>query len=266
MRADLSATPRAAMAKVLVILQSNYIPWKGYFDLMNTADEFVLYDEVQFTRRDWRNRNRIVIAGAVRWLTIPVAAKGKYLRPVNEIRVADGRWAERHWASIRHAYGQAPFFADYGETVAGLYERAAGLEYLSEINALFLEGLKPPLGIATPLVSSALVPRRAADPTARLVEICRARGAGIYLSGPAARSYINPAAFADVGIELAYADYSGYPIYPQASRVFEHGVSVIDLLMRVGPEARRHLKSSRGLDAIVAPGADGLEGGGQIAG
>lgn len=266
MRADLSATPRAAMAKVLVILQSNYIPWKGYFDLMNAADEFVLYDEVQFTRRDWRNRNRIVIAGAVRWLTIPVAAKGKYLRPVNEIRVADGRWAERHWASIRHAYGQAPFFADYGETVAGLYERAAGLEYLSEINALFLEGLKPPLGIATPLVSSALVPRRAADPTARLVEICRARGAGIYLSGPAARSYINPAAFADVGIELAYADYSGYPIYPQASRVFEHGVSVIDLLMRVGPEARRHLKSSRGLDAIVAPGADGLEGGGQIAG
>lgn len=236
--------------RVIVILQSNYIPWKGYFDLMNAADEFVLYDEVQFTRRDWRNRNKVVVGGAAKWLTIPVETKGRYDARIDEVRVSDPGWAARHFQTLRHAYGKAPYWRDYAAPLEDLYIRAAELDRLSAVNRLFLAALADWLGIDTPLSESTDVPRTTDDPVARLIEVCLARGATDYLSGPAARSYIDSSTFARSGLGLHYADYSGYPDYDQGAAECVHGVSVLDLLMRLGPAARDHLKSSAGLSAI----------------
>ncbi len=241
------------MTKTLVILQSNYLPWKGYFDLMAAADEFVVFDEVQFTRRDWRNRNRIVLAGKLHWLTVPVQLKGKYLAPIGEIEVADRDWAEKHWTTIQHAYGKAPHFAKAGKVLGETYADAAGLRRLSNINALFLERLAGLLGIQARLVPSSSVPRTTEDPTERLIEICRARGATRYISGPAARAYIQKELFDEAGVELLYANYQGYPTYDQAMEPFEHGVSIIDTLMRCGPEARAHLQSLRAPERFLDP-------------
>src|SRR6476660_6059569 len=108
----------------IAIVQSNYIPWKGYFDLMRSVDEFVLYDDVQYTRRDWRNRNRIKTADGVQWLTVPVQVKGKYTQPIREVRVNDREWAANHWARLRHAYARAPHFADYADLLGELYVAA----------------------------------------------------------------------------------------------------------------------------------------------
>src|SRR5690348_13129609 len=111
----------AASCKSLAIVQSNYIPWKGYFDLINSVDEFMLFDDMQFTRRDWRNRNRIKSAAGPLWLTIPVQVKGRYCQRIDETKAADLDWARRHWETIQHNYRRAAYFADYAPIFEELY-------------------------------------------------------------------------------------------------------------------------------------------------
>jgi len=229
--------------KTIAILQSNYIPWKGYFDIIAAVDEFMIFDEAQFTRRDWRNRNRIIIDGRLHWLTIPVSSKGRFNAPIAEMEVSESGWAEKHWRSIQHAYGKAPFFSLYGPPLEKLYEQAATLPLLTEINELFLRRISTMLDLAPEFQRTSQIPRQAQSPTGRLVEICAGRKADVYVSGPAARDYIQSAEFAAAGVKLRYANYAGYPTYQQASESFEHGVSIVDTLMHCGPQARGHLKS-----------------------
>jgi hypothetical protein len=238
--------------KSIAILQSNYIPWKGYFDLIAAVDEFLIFDEVQFTRRDWRNRNKIVVQGAVKWLTIPVKTKGRYLEPIEEIETDGHRWAEQHWKTISHAYRRAAHFAEYQGVLEATYQKATGLVRLTEINELFLREIAGLLGISTPIARANIVPRTTQLPADRLVEICLGRHATEYVSGPAARAYIEPEKFSNAGVALRYADYSGYPVYEQYATAFEHGVSILDLLMRCGPAAREHLKSPSHRDSFVS--------------
>ena len=229
--------------KTVAILQSNYIPWKGYFDIIAAVDEFLIFDEVQYTRRDWRNRNKIVQGAEPIWLSIPVATKGKYNSPVRDMFIADKSWARKHWMSIRHAYSKAAYFDDVGPVLEAIYERAAGLERLTEVNLLFLQQLVEFLNVETTILTTDAIARTTEDATERLVEICTARNAKAYLSGPAARAYIVKSQFDKSGIELLYADYGGYQEYEQGTATFEHGVSILDLLFRFGREARSHLKS-----------------------
>ena len=232
--------------KILVILQSNYIPWKGYFDLVNSADEFLIFDDVQYTRRDWRNRNKIIQAGSVHWLTIPVASKGGFEAPINAMTIADPTWARKHWTCLRHAYAKAPYFDWLSPELEAAYSQAGEMMLLTEINEHFLRVLSRILGLKTPFLRAEHIPRQTSDPTGRLVELCRARGATTYVSGPAAKSYLDQAAFDAAGITLAYANYSGYPAYDQGRLEFDHGVSILDLLFRTGPAARNHLKTMTG--------------------
>ena len=232
------------MSKSIVILQSNYIPWKGYFDLMQAADEFLIYDEVQFTKNDWRNRNRIVLDGRLQWLSIPVKTAGRFGLPIEQIEIADPAWGRAHWATIMQAYRSAPCYEEVFSQLADLYQTAGKLLRLTDVNELLLRGIAGLLQIKTEILRASIVPRGTDHPTARLVEICRARGATRYISGPAAKAYLNPAAFEQAGIELRFADYSGYIEYDQNLQPFTHGVSVLDLLFRFGSAARTYLKTS----------------------
>jgi WbqC-like protein family len=231
--------------KRVAILQSNYIPWKGYFDLIASADEFVVFDDVQYTRRDWRNRNKLILGGSIHWLTIPVQSKHAFDAPIHAITVTDGAWAGKHLTTLRHAYGKAPHARWVLPVLEELYEQAADMALLTDINQLFLRMICDLLEISTPFSLSTQVPKAATNPTARLVEICLARSASSYLSGPSARAYIDKRQFVEAGLALAYANYTGYPTYPQNSNGFDHGVSMLDILFRFGPEARQHLKSPR---------------------
>jgi hypothetical protein len=233
--------PRRAGARRVAIVQSNYIPWKGYFDLINLVDEFILFDDRQFTRRDWRNRNMIKTAQGLHWLTIPVRVKGRFEQRIDETEISERDWADKHWKTITHAYAAAPFFKEYRDAFAATYA-SSGEELLSEVNRRFLELICDKLGIATKLSWSTEYPTTG-DRTERLVNLCRLAGATEYLSGPAARAYIDDALFEAAGITLMYMDYAGYPEYPQLHGPFEHGVSAIDLLFNTGPEAPRFMKS-----------------------
>lgn len=225
----------------LAIVQSNYIPWKGYFDLMASVDEFILYDDMQFTRRDWRNRNQVKTPQGLQWLTIPVKVKGKYFQKINETETDGNGWASDHWKAIRQNYAKAPHFRTVGGWIEALY---AGEEQqmLSAVNRRWIEAICGYLEIGTPIRSSAEFVL-AEGKSARLLDLCLQRGASTYVSGPAARDYLDEGMFTDAGVEVEWFDYSGYGPYPQLWGEFAHGVSVLDLLLNCGPEARRYMKA-----------------------
>jgi hypothetical protein len=230
-------------ARRVSVIQSNYIPWKGYFDLMAASDQFVLYDIVQFTKNDWRNRNVIKTAGGPLWLTIPVAHSGRFGQRVDQVVATDGRWRQKHWRSIAQAYAKAEHFATYADRFEALY-LGSEERRLSAINAAFIAVLADGLGIRTPVASAGDL-ELPEDRIDRLIAICRHFDAGEYVSGPAARAYLDESRFAAAGIDVTFMDYDRYPEYPQLHPPFEHKVSALDLLFNTGPDARSFMLAGR---------------------
>jgi hypothetical protein len=233
----------AGKGKRLAIIQSSYIPWKGYFDIINSVDEFVLLDDVQFTRRDWRNRNKIKSPQGIQWLTIPVASKGNYHQAIDQMEISTP-WADRHRRSLELNYRRAPHFGEMAPEIFALYQTASQQSRLSRINRLFIEGISRLLGIGTPLKWSRDYQVEGSK-TDRLLSICVAAGADRYLSGPSARVYLDVQKFASAGIAVEWMDYQGYPVYPQLYGPFEHGVSIVDLLFNTGKAAPQYMRSFR---------------------
>jgi hypothetical protein len=224
----------------VAIVQSSYIPWKGYFDLIRAVDEFILLDDVQFTKRDWRSRNRIKTKDGLHWLSIPVHNKGRYEQRILDTNISDPAWARRHWQTIQNAYARAPFFEAYAPFFEPLY-RSPVSDRLSLVNHSLIVAGCAALGVTTPITwSEAYHPCDGRNE--RLIDICVKTGATDYLSGPSAQGYIDEAAFNAAGVAVSFADYSGYPEYPQLHGAFEHAVSILDLLFSVGPRAVEYMR------------------------
>lgn len=228
--------------KRVAILQSSYIPWKGYFDIIHQVDEFIIYDDTQFTKRDWRTRNKIQTKNGTQWLTIPVQTKGKYTQNISETQIADPRWAKHHWQKIYHAYCKAAHFREYSDFFENIYDTCTSLHFLSEINELFIKKICSLLNIQSKITRSSEYGFSELHKTNRLVAICQKAEATLYLSGPSAQNYIDESAFKSANIQLEYINYDHYPEYPQCFFPFEHSVSVIDLLFNTGSLAIHYLK------------------------
>ena len=237
--------------KKVAIVQSNYIPWKGYFDMIAAVDEFILYDNMQYTRRDWRNRNQIKTPQGVRWLTIPVEVKGRYSQKICETQVSNPGWGRKHWSTIVHNYTRAKCFKEYRELFESLY-LGCDEKYLSRINYRFIRGICGLLNIQT-RISWAMDYPEAEGKTERLIALCKAAGARQYLSGPSAKGYIDEPLFEAAGIRLSYMDYSGYPAYTQLHGKFEHRVTILDLIFNEGSAAPRFMKNFGGVETPHGP-------------
>jgi hypothetical protein len=227
--------------KKVIITQSNYIPWKGYFDSIHMADHFIVYDDMQFTKRDWRNRNKIKTKDGLLWLTIPVEVKGKYLQKINETLVSDPKWGQQHWKTIQFNYNKAPYFKTYKDIFEDLYLNNDKI-HLTEINLSFISTINKILGINTQISFSSdydLVEGK----TEKLVDLCKKVGATDYYSGPAAKNYMDETLFEEESIKVHYFDYSGYPEYNQLYGAFAHDVSILDLLFNEGEHAKNFMKS-----------------------
>ena len=224
----------------VLITQSNYIPWKGYFDAINKADVFVLYDDMQYTKRDWRNRNLIKTAKGLQWLTIPVQVKGKYFQKINETIVSEKDWNKSHWDQIRNAYRQAPYFKTYQSFFEDLY-RSSNEEFLSKINHSFLSSICGLLGISTKFMWSHEFELKG-DKSEKLLNICKELNATHYISGPAAKDYLDESLFKAENITVEWMEYN-YNEYPQQFPPFQHGVSIIDLLFNCGDRFKEHMNS-----------------------
>jgi hypothetical protein len=222
-------------------MQSNYIPWKGYFDMINMVDEFVLFDDIQFTKRDWRNRNLIKTRGGTSWLTIPVEVKGKYYQNIKDTQTADSKWKGKHWKTLKYNYLKALWFSHYKEIFEELYLNCEE-KYISQINYKFILEINELLGIKTPILHSSDFDLKG-DKTERLINLCLQTKATSYLSGPAARAYIQEDLFLTNNINLEWMDYENYPVYNQLFPPFIHHVSILDLLFNEGPESNKFMKS-----------------------
>ncbi len=234
--------------KKIIITQSNYIPWKGYFDAINTVDEFVIYDDMQYTKRDWRNRNKIKTKDGLQWLSVPVEVKGKYFQKINETIISEAGWRALHWKTITHSYSQAPYFKQYKDLFEAAYIHQTETN-LSKVNYFFIKLICDMLEIKTSIRwSSEFI--LAEGKTERLVNICKEEGATDYYSGPAAKDYMDESLFEKENIKVHYFDYSGYPVYQQLHGDFENGVSIIDLIFNEGPNAKNFMKSFSPANAI----------------
>ena len=227
--------------KKIAISQSNYIPWKGYFDIINTVDEFILYDDVQFTKRDWRNRNLIKTKNGLEWLTISVEAKGRFPQKIREARISSKVWNLKHWKTIVHNYSRAKYFDEYRSYFEKLY-MSIDSEFLSDVNHTFIKAVCDILDIKTRLVRSSDY-ILADGKTDRLVSMCKQEKASEYYTGPRAKDYIEEEKFKDAEIKLIYFDYSNYPEYEQLWGGFEHKVTILDLIFNEGPNVAKYMKS-----------------------
>jgi len=223
------------------ISQSNYIPWKGYFDAINEADIFVLYDDMQYTKGDWRNRNQIKTPNGLKWLSIPVQVKGKYYQKINETKVVDNNWRKKHWQSVVQNYSKTPFFKEYGSLFEDLY-LSSREQLLSRINYSFLIAIAKLLGITSQIKWSSEFELKG-DKNQKLINICKELKVTQYLSGPTAADYLDENLFSQSGIEVKWMDYTSYAEYPQLFGSFEHGVTILDLIFNTGPKATTFMKS-----------------------
>lgn len=231
------------MKNKIAIIQSNYIPWKGYFDIIAKVDEFILYDDVQYTRRDWRNRNKIKTPNGTQWLTVPVKVKGKYSQTIRDTEIDGSGWAKKHWNTIVHNYHRAAHFEEIASIFKPLYLETDYL-YLSDLNKTFIKAVCSYLDINTK-ISNSWDYTMVKGKTERLVSLCEQTGGVEYISGPAAKDYIDEQIFAHRGITLTWYDYDGYPEYNQLWNEFIHSVTILDLLFNCGKDAPRYMKEIR---------------------
>ncbi len=226
--------------KKVAILQSNYIPWKGYFDMIAAVDEFILYDDMQYTRRDWRNRNMIKTPQGKRWLTVPVKVKGKYHQKIIDTEINGTVWASKHWKSLTQNYLRSPYFKEIALWLKKLYF-AESYSHISVLNRCFIQSICEYLGIKTH-ISNSWDYELHGDNTNRLANLCVQAGGTEYISGPAAQNYIDENVFMEQGIKITWFDYTGYLEYPQLWGEFTHEVTILDLLFNCGKHASTYMR------------------------
>lgn len=217
----------------LVILQSSYIPWKGVFDLANESDLFIFLDDVQFTNRDWRSRNRIKTQHGLKWLTVPVGSNRSLL--INDVRIPDPKWQQKHYATLVDTFCKCPYFAEYSYLLDIIYQSTVWSS-LSQLNQFATVEIAKALGIKTEFQDSAVFESSGVKED-KLLDLIGKTGASTYISGPSAKAYICEERFIDAGVELIWKDYSGYPEYPQRFPPFVGAVTILDLLFNTGPDA-----------------------------
>ena len=227
------------MSKKVAILQSNYIPWKGYFDLIAKADVFVIYDEVQYTKNDWRNRNVIQTANGLQWITIPVRQESLNQK-IYESKIFVNNWAKKHVSTLQGNYSKALHFKACKDEIFNLYENQSN--FISEVNIKFIKGICKFLNIKTEIIDSRDL-NLTGDRNMKLVDACKKLKATTYISGPSGKSYLDIDLFTKEGIKLDWMDYSGYQEYKQVFEPFHHGVTVLDLIFNLGVDANAYIRS-----------------------
>jgi hypothetical protein len=227
----------------VVILQPSYIPWRGYFHQISKADLFIFYDDVQYDKHGWRNRNQIKSAQGKQWITIPVHSGGA----TEGLLIKDAKidwskpWTANHWKALTFAYAKAPYFRQYASLLEPFYQRHDQL--LADFTIDLTIALARELGISqTRFMRSSEIPGVDGQKTDRLIQILTKVGTTHYISGPSARDYIEQDKFDAAGITLEYIVY-GYPEYPQLYPPYDPQVSIVDLLFMTGPNSLSHIIS-----------------------
>jgi hypothetical protein len=228
----------AAGERKVVVLQSNYLPWKGYFDLIRHADVFIFYDDVQFTKNDWRNRNKIKTPRGPEWISIPCGTDLK--RTIREVTIKDAAWQKDHWNRITLNYERAPYFDLYKPFFEDFYLNHTWTN-LSDLNRHLIREISTDVLKLKTLFGDSSEYAPQGVKMARLIDLLKKAGATEYISGPSAKNYIVADEFLKENIKLTWIDYARYPEYRQQFPPFVHEVSIIDLLFNEGPQSIHYI-------------------------
>lgn len=220
------------------IIQPAYIPWRGYFDFIDSVDLFIFYDDVQYSKQSWRNRNQIKTASGLSWLTVPVL--DPHMGAIRDVQINNKvNWRKKQLRTIELSYSRAPFFREYFDEFSDILAQEEN--NLCALDIRLIRWVMGKLAIATPTMLASELDARGSR-TERLVDVLKKVNANIYLSGPTASAYLDVPLLRDNAIEVEYKSYD-YDPYPQAYGKFAATVSVLDLLFNTGPDARKYLKS-----------------------
>ena len=226
----------------VVILQPSYIPWRGYFDQILRADLFIFYDDVQYDKHGWRNRNQIKTSQGDQWLTIPVHSKGVTEGiPIKDVHIDwSKKWQKKHLKSLKFAYAKAPYLAKYYSWIESIYNRHD--EYLADFTIETTIELARILGIdKTNFLRSSSLEGINGTKTDRLIQVLEAVGTTHYISGPSAKGYVEDEKFADANIRLEFMEYE-YPPYEQLHPPYNPHITILDLLFMEGENALKFIK------------------------
>ncbi len=243
---------QSSTSRRVAVIQSCYLPWKGYFDIIHDVDVFIFYDDVKYTKNDWRNRNIVKMGGSPVWLTIPIGKEAVKQR-ICDVQIPSSHWQLKHWRTLNQCYGKYFYFTQYAPYFEEFYCRHTWTN-LSELNQVLIRQLCVWLGIQTVFEDSRKFQLAGAKED-RLLNLLEQVGATSYLSGPAARAYIDPAAFARKNIEIHFKDYQ-YQEYPQGKGSFLHHVSVVDLLFRFGSDCKRYIWGNNKIAVDISRSGD----------
>ena len=227
--------------KKVAILQSNYIPWKGVFDMINMVDTFVFLEDVGFSKGSWRNRNQIKTANGEVWLSVPIK-KAPLNTKIYEIEVINNGWQKKHFKTIKLAYAKSKYFDDYVGLLEEIYLHQIWTN-LSEFNQFVTKRISALLGIKTQFVNSTAL-KSQGEKDDKVIDICKKLNTTTYLSGPAAKDYIDVEKFKRENIGLEYITYD-YPEYSQLHGTFNHFVSVLDVLFNCGEASTKYIFQSK---------------------
>ncbi len=222
------------------MIQSSYLPWRGYFDFINSVDLFIIYDDVQYTRRDWRNRNQIKTATGKTWLTVPVNFSRNAPTLIQDTEICyQNNWPREHIGRITSSYRRAPHFEQYCDGLFKILNQRH--RTISELNYATISWTMSVLEIKTP-VRWSMEFKPEGIKTDRIIDILKKIKATDYVVGPAARDYIETDKFRTSNIGLEFKSYD-YPEYPQGQGPFDPCLSIIDLIFNCGPHSKKYLKS-----------------------
>jgi hypothetical protein len=220
---------------IVGILQPGYLPWLGFFEQMQRSDIFVIYDDVQYDKHGWRNRNKIKAPNGAQWLTVPVLIKFNEHTLINEVKINnEANWRKKHLFSIRQNYSKAPYYHHYSYIFEEAYERE--WEYLIDLDIHFIFKLAEVIGIDTGKVTRSSTLSVMGDRIERLINICKKFNADTFYEGTSGKNYIEEEAFSKEGIRVIFQDYR-HPIYDQLYGNFIPYLSVIDLLFNQGDKS-----------------------------
>lgn len=217
------------------ILQPGYLPWLGFFEQMYKSEVFVIYDDIQYDKQGWRNRNRIKTSNGIQWLTVPVLSNF-HEHPLTNIVAIDNKinWRKKHFLSIKQNYSRTPFYEEYIDMFAEAYSRE--WQYLIDIDLYFITELANCLGMNNKKIVRSSTLGGKGDRTERLIAMCKIFKANTFYEGAAGKNYIDKKCFEKAGINVEFQDYK-HPIYNQLHGDFVPYLSVIDLLFNHGEES-----------------------------
>jgi len=234
------------------ISQPTYLPWLGYFDLIDQVDTFVFLDSVQFEKRSWQQRNRIKLPTGLSFLTVPVSVKGHFEQTIAEAEIAEPAFWETHLRSIKTNYRRAPFFEKYFEDLCNIFRTAAESRSVADLNILLIQWFCTVFGIETKTQRSSEM-NQSGRRSELLVNLCRFLTADYYLSPLGSSVYLcdDLHLFANAGIDVGFQHYE-HPEYHQLFPPFASYASALDLLFNEGQEAMTIIRSGRRCAFVAA--------------